>query len=192
MGIRLIAGLGNPGREHEDNRHNAGFWWVARLAQIHRVVLRHDAKFHGLLGRVSSPEADFWMLLPQTYMNLSGRAVGSMASFYKIPPAEILIVHDELDLAPGTAKLKLGGGVAGHNGLKDISAALGGAGFWRLRLGIGHPGDRGRVADHVLSRPALSEQKEIDQAIEQSVGLFPLMIAGQMEVAMHKLHTKSG
>jgi PTH1 family peptidyl-tRNA hydrolase len=191
MGIRLIAGLGNPGREHETNRHNAGFWLLEKLAGIHRVALKHDSKFLGLLGRASSRDADFWLLLPQTYMNLSGRAVGSMAHFYKISPPEILVVHDELDLAPGIAKLKFGGGVAGHNGLKDISAALGGPGFWRLRLGIGHPGDRSRVADYVLSRPAISDQKEIDQAIDRSVELFPLMIAGQMESAMHKLHTKS-
>ena len=191
MGIRLIAGLGNPGREHERDRHNAGFWLVTKLALIHRLVLKHETKYQALVGRKSSADAEFWLLLPQTYMNLSGQAVGTLARFYKISPEEVLVVHDELDLPPGVAKLKLGGGVAGHNGLKDISAALAGPGFWRLRLGIGHPGDRDRVSDYVLSRPSLSDQKAIDLAIDASLELFPRVVAGKMEAAMHKLHTKS-
>lgn len=191
MGIRLIAGLGNPGREHERDRHNAGFWLVTRLAEIHRVPFRDDSRHRAQVAKVSSPEGEFWMLMPQTYMNLSGQAVGSLARFYKIAPEEVLVVHDELDLLPGAARLKFGGGAAGHNGLKDISAALGGPGFWRLRLGIGHPGDRDRVADYVLSRPSAPEQKEIDEAIDRSIKLFPLVVAGQLEAAMHRLHTKS-
>ena len=191
MGIRLIAGLGNPGREHQHDRHNAGFWLLTKLALIHRLVLKHETKYHALVGRVSLADAEFWLMLPQTYMNLSGQAVGTLARFYKISPEEVLVVHDELDLPPGVAKLKLGGGVAGHNGLRDISAALAGPGFWRLRLGVGHPGDRDRVSDYVLSRPSLSDQIAIDLSIDASLELFPLLVAGKMEVAMHKLHTKS-
>ena len=190
MGIRLIAGLGNPGREHERDRHNAGFWLVSRLAEMHRVVLRPEPRHNGLVARVVLPGVDIWLLQPQTYMNLSGKAVGSLARFYKILPEEVLAVHDELDFLPGVAKLKLGGGVAGHNGLKDISAALGGPGFWRLRLGVGHPGDRNRVVDYVLSRPSQVESKLIDDAIGKSLEVFSLIAAGQMEAAMLKLHTK--
>jgi peptidyl-tRNA hydrolase, PTH1 family len=191
MGIRLIAGLGNPGREHEHDRHNAGFWFVTRLARIHGVTLRPEPRYHGLAGKVTLPGHEFWLVLPQTYMNLSGRSVGSLAHFYKMPPEEVLAVHDELDLLPGVAKLKLGGGVAGHNGLKDIRAALGSPGFWRLRLGIGHPGERDRVADYVLSRPSQADGKAIDEAIDKSLDLIALIAAGQMEAAMLKLHTKS-
>jgi len=190
MAIRLIAGLGNPGREHERDRHNAGFWLVEKLAGMHGVSLKMDSRYHGLVGRIVSPGIEAWLVMPQTYMNLSGKAVGALARFYKIAQEEILAVHDELDLLPGIAKLKLGGGVAGHNGLKDISAALGGPGFWRLRLGIGHPGDRDRVADYVLSRPAPSEREALDQAISRSLDVFPLIAAGQMEAAMLKLHTR--
>lgn len=190
MGIRLIAGLGNPGREHERDRHNAGFWLVSRLAEMHGVVLRPEPRHNGLVARVVLPGVDIWLLQPQTYMNLSGKAVGSLARFYKILPEEVLAVHDELDFLPGVAKLKLGGGVAGHNGLKDISAALGGPGFWRLRLGVGHPGDRNRVVDFVLSRPSQAESKLIDDAIGKSLEVFSLIAAGQMEAAMLKLHTK--
>lgn len=191
MGIRLIAGLGNPGHEHEHDRHNAGFWFVTRLARIHGVTLRPEPRYHGLAGKVTLPGHEFWLVLPQTYMNLSGRSVGSLAHFYKMPPEEVLAVHDELDLLPGVAKLKLGGGVAGHNGLKDIRAALGSPGFWRLRLGIGHPGERDRVADYVLSRPSQADGKAIDEAIDKSLDLITLIAAGQMEAAMLKLHTKS-
>ncbi len=192
MGIRLIAGLGNPGREHERDRHNAGFWLVSKLAEMHGATLRPESRHHGLVGRVTLPGIELWLVLPQTYMNLSGRAVGSLARFYKISPDEVLAVHDELDFLPGVAKLKLGGGVAGHNGLKDISAALGGPGFWRLRLGIGHPGDRDRVADYVLSRPSPVDRRNIDDAIDRSLEIFPLIAAGQMGAAMLKLHTKGG
>ena len=190
MGIRLIAGLGNPGREHERDRHNAGFWLVSRLAAQHGVALRSEPRFHGSVGRMVLPGFDAWLLLPQTYMNLSGKAVGSLARFYRIAVDEVLAVHDELDFLPGVAKFKLGGGVAGHNGLKDISAALGGPGFWRLRLGIGHPGARDQVADYVLSQPPRDDRTAIDLCMERSLETFPLIIAGQMEAAMLKLHTK--
>ena len=187
----LFVGLGNPGREHEQDRHNAGFWLVTQLATAHGASLRPDARHHGLTARISLPGGDLWLILPQTYMNLSGKAVGSLARFYKIPPEDVLAVHDELDLQPGVARFKFGGGVAGHNGLKDISAALGGPGFWRLRLGIGHPGERDRVADYVLSKPTLEQRKAIDLAIEKGLETFPLIASGQMEAAMLKLHTKS-
>lgn len=190
MAIRLIAGLGNPGREHERDRHNAGFWLVEKLADMHGVSLKMDPRYHGLVGKIVTPGLEAWLLMPQTYMNLSGKAVGALSRFYKIAQEEVLAVHDELDLLPGVAKLKLGGGVAGHNGLKDISAALGGPGFWRLRLGIGHPGVRDRVADYVLSRPAPAEREALDQAISRSLDVFPLIAAGQMEAAMLKLHTR--
>src|SRR4051812_30136317 len=133
--------------------------------------------------------AEVWLVLPQTYMNLSGKAVGALARFYKIAPEEVLVLHDELDFAPGIARLKFGGGVAGHNGLKDIAANLGSQGFWRLRLGIGHPGDRSLVADYVLSSPSLQDRGAIEEALERSMAALPLIEEGQMEAAMLKLHT---
>ena len=190
MPIRLIAGLGNPGREHELDRHNAGFWLISRFAAQHRVVLARDAKYHGLVARLTRPGGEVWLVQPQTYMNLSGKSVGGLARFFKIAPEEILVVHDELDFAPGVAKLKSGGGVAGHNGLKDISAALGAQNFWRLRIGIGHPGDRNRVADYVLSSPAPADRELIDTAIEKSLDCLPHALEGNMTAAMLKLHTR--
>jgi peptidyl-tRNA hydrolase, PTH1 family len=191
VAIRLIAGLGNPGREHERDRHNAGFWLVEELARAYRVNLKDDSKYHGLVGRLVAPGGEAWLVMPQTYMNLSGKAVGGLARFYKIAPEDILVVHDELDLSPGTVKLKFGGGAAGHNGLKDITAALGAPGFWRMRLGIGHPGDRNLVADYVLSKPAPDERQAIDASIERGLSIVDLLIEGKMEAAMMKLHTKS-
>src|SRR5712691_4484502 len=148
--LKLIAGLGNPGRKHERDRHNVGFWFVSRLASGERVELKTVANSHGLVGTMERPAGETWRLRPQTYMNLSGKSVGTLARYYKIQPDEVLVVHDELDFPPGVAKLKLGGGVAGHNGLKDIAAQLGTHGFWRLRIGIGHPGNKNLVADYVL------------------------------------------
>lgn len=187
--LRLVVGLGNPGQKYERTRHNAGFWWVERLARELRAELRPERKFHGHAARISSPH-DCWLLLPQTFMNLSGQAVEALATFYKIAPEEILVVHDELDLLPGVAKLKLGGGVAGHNGLKDISARLG-PNFWRMRLGIGHPGQRDMVIDYVLRAPSQAEAELISQAIDRGIEIWPRMLAGEMEKAMHALHTKS-
>lgn len=188
--IRLIAGLGNPGREHQRDRHNVGFWLLERLADQHRVTLVKDAKYQGLVGKLQADAGEVWLVEPQTYMNLSGRSVGGLARFFKIAPQQILVLHDELDFAPGVVKLKLGGGVGGHNGLKDISAALGSPDFWRLRLGIGHPGDRDRVADYVLSSPAPAERELIETAMQKSLECLPAMISGAMEAAMLKLHTK--
>lgn len=191
--IRLVAGLGNPGRQHERDRHNVGFWLVSRLADAHRVQLAKDEKYHGLtakLAHTGRAGGEVWLVQPQTFMNLSGKSVGGLARFFKIAPEEILVVHDELDFAPGVAKLKLGGGVAGHNGLKDIAAAMGSQNFWRLRIGIGHPGDRNLVGDYVLSSPSPADRKLIDEAIDRGLDCLPLIMAGDGAAAMLKLHTK--
>lgn len=189
-GIRLFVGLGNPTREHERDRHNVGFWYVERLAAKLGASLAKDAKMHGLVARVSPRGAagDVWLLEPQTYMNLSGKAVGALARFFKIAPAQILVVHDELDFPPGTVKLKQGGGVAGHNGLKDIAAQLGTPDFWRLRLGIGHPGDRALVGNWVLSTPSPADRTLIEGNIERALEIVDLLLAGDMQVATQKLH----
>lgn len=188
-GIRLVVGLGNPGPEYEDTRHNAGFWFVDRLAQDAGVSLRVESKFHGWVGRLRHGNEDCWLLKPSTFMNLSGRAVVALAHFYKILPDQILAVHDELDLPPGQVKLKRGGGHAGHNGLRDMIAHLTVPDFWRLRVGIGHPGDRNRVADYVLHRPGREEQEVIDAAIDRGLAVWPRLLAGQGEAAMLALHT---
>jgi len=187
MPIRLIAGLGNPGRGHARDRHNVGFWLLDRLAAAHGAVLAKDTKHQALVARLAAPAGDIWLCEPQTYMNLSGRSVGGLARFYKIAPDEILVVHDELDFPPGTARMKLGGGVAGHNGLKDVQAQLGTQGFWRLRIGIGHPGDRNVVADYVLNAPPPDERPLIEAAIERGLDVMPLVLAGDMQGAMQKL-----
>jgi PTH1 family peptidyl-tRNA hydrolase len=189
--IKLIAGLGNPGRKHEKDRHNVGFWFLSRLAAGQRVDLKPVAKYHGLVGKLARDSGELWLLMPQTYMNLSGRSVGALARFYKILPEEVLVVHDELDFPPGTAKMKLGGGVAGHNGLKDIAAQLGTNAFWRLRIGIGHPGDKDLVADYVLASPRASERELIETALERCMEVSGLLLEGDMEAAMLKLHTKT-
>ncbi len=189
--IKLIAGLGNPGKKHEKDRHNVGFWFVSRLASAQRAELKSVAKYHGLLGKLALASGDLWLLMPQTYMNLSGRSVGALSRYYKIQPEEVLVVHDELDFPPGVAKLKLGGGVAGHNGLKDIAAQLGTHGFWRLRIGIGHPGDKNLVVDYVLKPPPASERDLIEAALARCMEVSGLLLDGDMEAAMLKLHTKS-
>ncbi len=187
--IRLIVGLGNPGREYENTRHNAGFWWADELARSHRLDFRNEAKFHGLSARGNFHGHEVFLLKPQTFMNVSGRAVGALAQFYKIAPAEVLVVHDELDLPPGSAKLKLGGGHGGHNGLKDIIAHLGTKEFWRLRIGVGHPGDRAEVVNFVLNAPRKEEQVLIDEAVRRAQDVAPLIIEGKLEAAMLKLHS---
>ena len=188
--IQLIAGLGNPGRKHERDRHNAGFRFLSRLAEDLRVEFKPVAKYHALLTRLAKSDGELWLVMPQTYMNLSGQSVGALARFYKIHPAEVLVVHDELDFEPGVAKLKFGGGVAGHNGLKDIAEQLGSRDFWRMRIGIGHPGDRDRVADYVLSPPPAHERELIDAALDKCLAVLPVIRSGDMAAAMLKLHTK--
>lgn len=188
--MRLVVGLGNPGPEYAATRHNAGAWFVEQLAGKTGTGLRPEPRFHGSVGRIGAEGKDCWLLLPLTYMNASGRSVGALARFYRIAPEQILVAHDELDLPPGTPRLKRGGGVAGHNGLKDIGAHLGTRDFWRLRLGIGHPGDRAAVVDYVLRAPRRDEQMLIDDSIEKSLGVWPLIARGDLEAAMLKLHTK--
>ncbi|MEW9900291.1 aminoacyl-tRNA hydrolase [Chitinivorax sp. PXF-14] len=188
-GIKLIVGLGNPGPEYSATRHNAGFWWVDCIAHDERLSLRHESKFHANVARVGTGGGELWLQQPLTYMNRSGIAVLSLVKFYKIVPEQVLVVHDELDMPPGTAKLKQGGGHGGHNGLKDIIAHLGTPNFWRLRLGIGHPGDRNEVANYVLKPPRAEEQRVIDEAIDASLRVLPLLRRGDFPKAMHQLHT---
>jgi len=187
--IKLIVGLGNPGREYEATRHNAGFWWVDEFARSHQCLFKAEGKFHGLAARGQVHGHELFLLKPQTFMNVSGRAVGALTQFYKIAPPHILVVHDELDLPPGSAKLKLGGGHGGHNGLKDIIAHLGTRDFWRLRLGIGHPGERADVADYVLNSPRREEQVLIDEAMQRAQNVASLIVEGKLEAAMLKLHS---
>ncbi len=187
-GIRLIVGLGNPGKQYERTRHNAGFWLVERFAARESIALKSEAKYHAYIGRHEPTGA--WLVLPQTYMNVSGKSVALLAGFFKIPADEILVAHDELDFPPGVAKMKQGGGVAGHNGLKDIAARIGALDFWRIRLGIGHPGDKDLVADYVLRKPAGDEREAIERAIERSLEVIPMCLAGDLQGAMLKLHTK--
>ena len=186
---RLIVGLGNPGRDYEETRHNAGFWFCARLAQQWGESLAMEPRFHGIVGRSAQ---NVWMLLPQTFMNRSGQAVGALARFHRIVPAEILVVHDELDISPGQLRLKFGGGMGGHNGLKDITSHLGTQDYWRLRIGIGHPGDRNEVVNYVLKPPRREEQAEIDAAIERALDLMPLIEQGEWNAATQRANTQPG
>jgi PTH1 family peptidyl-tRNA hydrolase len=188
--IKLLVGLGNPGPEYEATRHNAGFWWVDEAARQLGARLSADRASFGLVGRVNRPAGPVWLLQPQTYMNLSGKSVAALARFFKIAPQEILVVHDELDLLPGQMKLKAGGGHAGHNGLRDIHAQLGSADYWRLRLGIGHPGDKAEVAGYVLRKPPANEREAIERSIEESLKQLDLMLDGAMQQAVMKLHAK--
>jgi peptidyl-tRNA hydrolase, PTH1 family len=187
MHIKLIVGLGNPGDKYESTRHNAGFWFVDAVAAQNTCKLALDAKMFGFVGKL---DQDKWLLKPTTFMNGSGKAVAALANYYKILPSEILVVHDELDLPTGSAKLKFGGGHGGHNGLKDIHAALSTADYWRLRLGIDHPGDRNEVINYVLRAPTREENDALQASIHAACGVVPLMLKGEFESAMLKLHTK--
>ncbi len=188
---RLVIGLGNPGAEYAKTRHNAGFWFCERLATDLGVVLNKESRFHGIAGnaRHAGPSG-VWLLLPQTFMNRSGQAVRALAQFYRIEPDEMLVVHDELDLPPGQLRLKFGGGLGGHNGLKDITAHLGTQDYWRLRVGIGHPGDRNEVANYVLKPPLRAEQEAIDDALNRALIVWPTLAKGDWPVAMQKLNAK--
>ena len=187
--IKLFVGLGNPGPEYEGTRHNAGFWWIDALANDLRLTLQPDRNYFGLVARTSINGESVWLLEPQTFMNLSGKSVGALARFFKIKPEEVLVVHDELDLPPGQVKLKKGGGHGGHNGLRDIHAQLGSPNYWRLRVGIGHPGHKGEVASWVLKKPAPDQLKLIEDAIAHSLKAWPEMVAGQMDKATLAIHT---
>ncbi len=192
--IRLLVGLGNPGPEYEATRHNAGFWWIDAAARRLGTALQPERSYFGLAARVNRPfaalDGPVWLLEPMTYMNLSGKSVAALARFFKIAPAEILVVHDELDLMPGQMKLKQGGSAAGHNGLKDIQAQLGSPDYWRLRLGIGHPGVRTEVINYVLKKPSAEHRAAIDRCIDESVAALELLLAGDMTRAMQQLHAK--
>lgn len=187
--LRLIVGLGNPGAEYSETRHNAGFWFCERLARELSVKLNHEGRFHGIAG--NSRGEGVWILLPQTFMNRSGLAVRALAQFYKIQAQEILVVHDELDIPPGQLRLKFGGGSGGHNGLKDISAHMGTPDYWRLRIGVGHPGDRNEVVNFVLKPPRREEQEAIDAALERALLAWPNLQRADFEAAMQKLNSRN-
>ncbi|MBP5989630.1 MAG: aminoacyl-tRNA hydrolase [Proteobacteria bacterium] len=188
--IRLLVGLGNPGAEYEATRHNAGFWFIDEVARALKVTLVPERSYFGLAARANTAHGPVWLLEPMTFMNLSGKSVAALARFFKIAPQEILVAHDELDLLPGQVKMKLGGSHAGHNGLKDIHAQLGSADYWRLRLGIGHPGVKAEVVNYVLKKPSAEHREAIEKTIEQSLGALDLLLAGEMERAMMKIHAK--
>ena len=193
--IKLVVGLGNPGREYERTRHNAGFWWVDALARDLGAAFKKESKFHGEVARAGG----VWLLKPMTFMNRSGQAVGALSKFYQIQPVEILVAHDEMDLPPGGLKIKIGG-AAGSNGVKDIVSHVGTRDFWRLRIGIGHPREmaaklgsdmsREEVVDYVLHRPDKGDERAIEEAMQRANAAWPMMAQGDMEGAMLKLHTK--
>ena len=187
--IKLFVGLGNPGPDYEATRHNAGFWWIDALARELKVNLVPERSYYGLAGRTSVNGQSVWLLQPQTFMNLSGKSVASLARFFKIQPEEILVVHDELDLPPGQVKLKRGGSHAGHSGLGDIHAQLGSPDYWRLRIGIGHPGDKSEVANWVLKKPAPDQRTLIEDSIAHSLKAHAAMLAGDMDKATLLVHT---
>ncbi len=191
--IRLVVGLGNPGVDYAATRHNAGAWLVQALAKQHNTYPQNNKAFFGEVTKFKWGKEDVWLLIPSTYMNRSGQAVVALASFYKISPDQILVAHDELDLMPGTAKLKFSGGSAGHNGLKDISTQLGNPNYWRLRIGIGHPRTLNltqNVADFVLHRPNKTDLQSIEHSIKQTLKILPELLNGQPIEAMKQLHTK--
>ena len=187
--IKLFVGLGNPGAEYEATRHNAGFWWLDAVARELKVNLVPEKSYWGLAARTQVQGQTVWLLAPQTFMNLSGKSVGALAKFFKIQPDEILVAHDELDIEPGQAKLKKGGSHAGHNGLKDIHAQLGSADYWRLRIGIGHPGEKSEVVHWVLKKPSPEHRQIIEDSIIRSVKALAQLLSGDMEKAMVQIHT---
>lgn len=186
--IRLFVGLGNPGPEYEQTRHNAGFWWVDQLADALGARLVAERSYQGLVARVNTSQGPVWLIEPMTFMNRSGQSVAALARFFKIAPSDILVVHDELDVLPGQAKLKFGGSSGGHNGLKDVHAQLGTADFWRLRLGIGHPGVKAEVVDYVLRKPSPDHRDAIEACIERTLKSRDELLAGNMDKAMQIIH----
>jgi len=187
--IKLFVGLGNPGPEYEGTRHNAGFWWLDAAAQALGVQLVPERSYHGLVARTNIQGRSVWLLEPQTFMNLSGKSVAALARFYKIAPEEVLVAHDELDLPAGQVKLKRGGGHAGHNGLRDIHAQLGASDYWRLRIGIGHPGVKAEVIHWVLQKPSPEQRRLIEAAIAHSLQALPALLHGDMAKATLLIHT---
>jgi PTH1 family peptidyl-tRNA hydrolase len=187
-GIRLIVGLGNPGARYEATRHNAGFWFVDRIADRHHGQFRPDGKFYGELCRIDLHGGDVRLLKPTTFMNHSGQAVAAVARYFDIPHQQILLAYDELDLPPGRVRLKLGGGHAGHNGMRHTITSLGSPDFWRLRIGIGHPGSKHEVVGYVLSRASGEDEAAINRGIDDVDPVLPLLIAGEYQIAMNRLH----
>ncbi|MES9832291.1 MAG: aminoacyl-tRNA hydrolase [Candidatus Thiodiazotropha sp. LLP2] len=187
--IRLIVGLGNPGPDYDQTRHNVGFWFVDRLAEQHHQPFRTESRHHGLVSKLNLHGEEVRLLKPTTFMNRSGQALSSLANYFRISPDEILVVHDELDLAPGQARLKTGGGHAGHNGLRDIMSALGDRNFHRLRIGIDHPNDRAAVVNYVLGRPSKADRESIDLAIDKAIHCLPVILKGELQMAMNQLHS---
>ena len=187
--IKLFVGLGNPGAEYEATRHNAGFWWLEAMARELKVNLVPEKSYWGLAGRAQVGGQTVWLLAPQTFMNLSGKSVGALAKFFKIKPEEILVAHDELDIEPGQVKLKKGGSHAGHNGLRDIHAQMASADYWRLRIGVGHPGEKSEVVHWVLKKPSPDHRQAIEDGIARSIKALPQLLAGDMEKAMVQIHT---
>lgn len=186
--IKLFVGLGNPGPEYASTRHNAGFWWIDQLARELKIQLTPERNYWGLVARTNVNGENVWLLQPQTFMNVSGKSVAALARFFKIQPQEILVAHDELDFAPGVVKLKKGGSHGGHNGLRDIQAYLG-TDYWRLRIGIGHPGDKNLVTGWVLQKPSAAHMQAIEDAVFQSLKSWPLLVAGEMDKATRDIHT---
>jgi len=186
--IRLVVGLGNPGAEYSETRHNAGFWFCERLVRELGTSFNKESRFKGWAA--NAREANLWLLMPATFMNNSGQSVRALAQFYRIEPAQILVVHDELDLPPGQMRLKFGGGLGGHNGLKDITSHFSTQDYWRLRIGIGHPGDRNEVVNYVLKPARKEERADIDAALDRALLAWPDIGRGDMEAATRKINSK--
>lgn len=191
MSIQLIVGLGNIGPEYAQTRHNAGWWMIDELAATWGAHFKDERKYFGEVAKANTPNGEVWLIKPSTYMNKSGQAVGALANFFKIPVADMLVLHDELDIPPGHVRLKKGGGNGGHNGLKDIQAKMGSADFWRLRLGIGHPGDRNLVSAYVLNKPSRDDREAIEDAIWRSSREINSILVGDVEAAMRVLHSNN-
>ncbi len=189
--IKLFVGLGNPGAEYEATRHNAGFWWVQALSRELKAPLSFDKSYFGQVARTTVNGQTVWLLAPQTFMNLSGKSVAALARFFKIKPEEVLVAHDELDIAPGQVKLKFGGSHAGHNGLRDIHAQLATGDYWRLRLGVGHPGSKDEVVEWVLRKPMQDHRLAIEECITRSLKGLPALLAGEMDKATMLIHTSA-
>jgi PTH1 family peptidyl-tRNA hydrolase len=188
--LRLIVGLGNPGPDYSETRHNAGFWFCERLARELNVSFTRESRYQGFVAKCRLAGADFLLLMPQTFMNRSGQSVQALMHFYRIEPAEMLVVHDELDIPPGQSRLKFGGGLGGHNGLKDITAHLGTQDYWRLRIGIGHPGDKNDVVNYVLKPPRKEEAGEIDAAIDRALLAWPLLAKSDFNAATQRINAR--
>ena len=187
--IKLFVGLGNPGPEYEATRHNAGFWWIDALSRELKAPLGLDKNYHGQVARTTIGGQTVWLLKPLTFMNLSGKSVAALARFFKIAPEEVLVAHDELDIVPGQVKLKFGGSHAGHNGLRDIHAQLGTADYWRLRVGVGHPGVKAEVINWVLKKPSQEDRMAMEECINRCLKAVPELLQGEMEKAMMLIHT---